>query len=473
MKLAIDAATGAAEPTAWTHVQLGKLYFNHGRDRRRRARVPLRARGSSRTTPTASTRSPQAQAARGHATRRRSRSSGRPSTLIPLPQYVAALGDLYRVTGHPRARAPAVRADRRDREAAARERRPHRPRDRALPGRPRDPRCSTRSTAPASAAPSGRRSTATTCSAGRSRGTASAPRRSRYSQHGAPPRHAGRAQVLPPRDDRALPRPRRRGAHVVPARARAQPALLAPLGAGREEVRVDEAPRRPRRRRRRSRCSRRSRRRRTRSATSRSTASAASRSRATASTCVYVLDLAEIPTFQAKQSGGIDARRLRRSGSPPSAHLTRRRPPRPARPARRTQLAFPPGRRRAATRRGSRCSSAGRGSPGRAGSPTATRTTPAGSAGGDRRRRGTRHEPSSAPSSATAARVPEGPALRARSHVTSLGADARPEPSRASAADADPRRARCEAPDRVADSGFAKLIVHDRPERRLRPRSRC
>src|SRR5581483_7295760 len=31
MKLAIDAATATTEPTAWTHVQLGKLYFNHGR----------------------------------------------------------------------------------------------------------------------------------------------------------------------------------------------------------------------------------------------------------------------------------------------------------------------------------------------------------------------------------------------------------------------------------------------------------
>ena len=30
MKLAIDAATDTTEPTAWTHVQLGKLYFNHG-----------------------------------------------------------------------------------------------------------------------------------------------------------------------------------------------------------------------------------------------------------------------------------------------------------------------------------------------------------------------------------------------------------------------------------------------------------
>src|SRR5262249_27767179 len=33
MKLAVDAATGAKEPTAWTHVQLGKLFFNHGRYR--------------------------------------------------------------------------------------------------------------------------------------------------------------------------------------------------------------------------------------------------------------------------------------------------------------------------------------------------------------------------------------------------------------------------------------------------------
>ena len=31
MRLAVDAATDAAEPTAWTHVQLGKLYWNHGR----------------------------------------------------------------------------------------------------------------------------------------------------------------------------------------------------------------------------------------------------------------------------------------------------------------------------------------------------------------------------------------------------------------------------------------------------------
>ena len=52
---------------------------------------------------------------------------------------------------------------------------------------------------------------------------------------------------------------------------------------------------------------------RTRSATSRSTASAASRSRATALYVRYVLDMAEIPTFQA---GRIDAQRPTRGGSP-------------------------------------------------------------------------------------------------------------------------------------------------------------
>ena len=69
-------------------------------DRRRRARVPLRARGSSPTTPTASTRcrrrSPRAaRYGRAIAAERQAVDA------IPLPQYVAALGDLYRVTGRP------------------------------------------------------------------------------------------------------------------------------------------------------------------------------------------------------------------------------------------------------------------------------------------------------------------------------------------------------------------------------------
>jgi tetratricopeptide (TPR) repeat protein len=99
MKLAVDAATDTAEPTAWTQVQLGKLYFNHGRyaDAAREYRLantafPDYAYGLDALA--------QAEAALGHygqaiALERRA------VDLIPLPQYAGALGDLYRVTGHP------------------------------------------------------------------------------------------------------------------------------------------------------------------------------------------------------------------------------------------------------------------------------------------------------------------------------------------------------------------------------------
>jgi tetratricopeptide (TPR) repeat protein len=97
MKLAVDAATGAAEPTAWTHVQLGKLYFNHGRYREseREYRLALDvfpgyAYGLDALAQVlgAQGRYRQAIAAEREAV-----------DAIPLPQYVAALGDLYRVTG--------------------------------------------------------------------------------------------------------------------------------------------------------------------------------------------------------------------------------------------------------------------------------------------------------------------------------------------------------------------------------------
>jgi len=98
MKLAIDAATDTAEPTAWTHVQLGKLYFNHGRVlaaerafRVANAVFPNYAYGLDALA--------LAEAARGRldaaiALERKA------VDLIPLPQYVATLGDLYRVSGH-------------------------------------------------------------------------------------------------------------------------------------------------------------------------------------------------------------------------------------------------------------------------------------------------------------------------------------------------------------------------------------
>jgi tetratricopeptide (TPR) repeat protein len=99
MKLAVDAATDEAEPTAWTHVQLGKLYFNHGRYaaaaheyRLGLAAFPEYAYGLDALA--------QAEAALGHV-RRAIALERQAVDLIPLPQYVGALGDLYRATGRP------------------------------------------------------------------------------------------------------------------------------------------------------------------------------------------------------------------------------------------------------------------------------------------------------------------------------------------------------------------------------------
>lgn len=99
MKLAVDAATGAKEPTAWTHVQLGKLYFNHGRYglalrelRLANTIFPEYAYGLDAQA--------QVQAALGHMQRAVALERDAVDA-IPLPQYVAALGDLYRITGRP------------------------------------------------------------------------------------------------------------------------------------------------------------------------------------------------------------------------------------------------------------------------------------------------------------------------------------------------------------------------------------
>src|SRR5207245_3812475 len=99
MKLAVDAATDAAEPTAWTHVQLGKLYFGHGpldaAEREYRianASCPDYAYGLDALA--------QVEAAKGRL-RQAIALEGRAVNIVPLPQYVAQLGDLYRLTGHP------------------------------------------------------------------------------------------------------------------------------------------------------------------------------------------------------------------------------------------------------------------------------------------------------------------------------------------------------------------------------------
>jgi tetratricopeptide (TPR) repeat protein len=99
MKLAVDAATGAAEPTAWTHVQLGKLYWNHGRlgPAEREYRLALQAFPGYAYALDALA---QVTAAKSDY-RQAIALERRAVEAIPLPQYVGALGDLYRVTGRP------------------------------------------------------------------------------------------------------------------------------------------------------------------------------------------------------------------------------------------------------------------------------------------------------------------------------------------------------------------------------------
>jgi tetratricopeptide (TPR) repeat protein len=99
MKLAVDAATDTKEPLAWTHVQLGKLYFGHGRYALA-AKEQLLALRIFPLYPYGLDALAQSEAALGHFPRaiRLERAA---VDRIPLPQYVSFLGDLYARTGHP------------------------------------------------------------------------------------------------------------------------------------------------------------------------------------------------------------------------------------------------------------------------------------------------------------------------------------------------------------------------------------
>src|SRR3954447_6156982 len=99
MRLALEASAGQGENEAWTHVQLGKLYWSVGRIAAtgREDRQALRAFPGYAFALDALAR---VQAAQGHwqvaiATEQEA------VDRIPLPQYVATLGDLYGATGHP------------------------------------------------------------------------------------------------------------------------------------------------------------------------------------------------------------------------------------------------------------------------------------------------------------------------------------------------------------------------------------
>jgi tetratricopeptide (TPR) repeat protein len=97
MKLAVDAAVDAPEASAWTRVQLGKLYSTHGRI----AAAGAEYRQALRYFPGyvyAYDALAQVEWARG----RHARAIGleqRAVDTMPLPQFVSALGDMLRAEG--------------------------------------------------------------------------------------------------------------------------------------------------------------------------------------------------------------------------------------------------------------------------------------------------------------------------------------------------------------------------------------
>jgi tetratricopeptide (TPR) repeat protein len=100
MRLAVDAAVDEPEPLAWTHVQLGKLYWSHGRlaPATRQYHAALDAYPGYVYALDALA---QVEAARGRYAQA-IRLERRAVQTIPLPQFVTTLGDLEHVTGHER-----------------------------------------------------------------------------------------------------------------------------------------------------------------------------------------------------------------------------------------------------------------------------------------------------------------------------------------------------------------------------------
>ena len=98
MRLAIDAATGQPEALAWSQTQLGKLFWSEGRV----AAAEREYRAALMTRPGyvyAFDGLAQVEAARGR-TRHAISYELRAVDAIPLPQFVASLGDLERMAGN-------------------------------------------------------------------------------------------------------------------------------------------------------------------------------------------------------------------------------------------------------------------------------------------------------------------------------------------------------------------------------------
>jgi len=97
MKLAVQAAGGQGEPEAWTRFQLGKLYWTIGSvgAAERQDRIALEVFPGYHYALDALSRIEAAKGHTGAAIALEQQAVGR----IPLPQYVAQLGDFYRVSG--------------------------------------------------------------------------------------------------------------------------------------------------------------------------------------------------------------------------------------------------------------------------------------------------------------------------------------------------------------------------------------
>jgi tetratricopeptide (TPR) repeat protein len=97
MRLAVEATSGRSEPAAWTHVELGKLFFGQG-DLERASREYRAALASFPGYVYALDAFAHVEAARGDLTRAIELSE-RANAAVPLPQLVTTLGDLYRAAG--------------------------------------------------------------------------------------------------------------------------------------------------------------------------------------------------------------------------------------------------------------------------------------------------------------------------------------------------------------------------------------
>ena len=128
MQLALDAAGGVPEPTAWAHVELAKLALGDGPGRRSRASTCARRSRSSPDTFSRSSRR-RGSTPRGAGSAAAVAAARRAATAVPLPQFVALLGDLLERQGRTAAAARAASDRRGHRPGARRERAARRPRD--------------------------------------------------------------------------------------------------------------------------------------------------------------------------------------------------------------------------------------------------------------------------------------------------------------------------------------------------------